>query len=245
MILRNARVLLGHVNDLLDTSKIEASKLELDYAELDLGHLVRLVANNFETLALDRSVTFVVRAPDEAVPAQVDPTRVQQVLLNLLSNAFKFTPARRHHPDRAAGRHGRRHGAASRWPTAARASSRTQRGEVFERFHQLDGSSTRKMGGTGLGLHIARELVDLHGGSLGVGDAPEGGALFVMELPVAAPPGTRRAARRPWSRWSARRPSSWTGTTSCRTVPARRRPGRTPSPTTRRPSSSSSRTTPT
>ena len=63
VILRNARVLLGHVNDLLETSKIEAAKLDLDYAELDLGHLVRLVANNFETLALDRSVTFTVRTP--------------------------------------------------------------------------------------------------------------------------------------------------------------------------------------
>jgi signal transduction histidine kinase len=188
VILRNARVLLGHVNDLLDTSKIEASKLELDYAELDLGHLVRLVANNFETLAVDRSVTFVVRAPDAAVPAQVDPTRVQQVLLNLLSNAFKFTP-----PDgtirielRAGPDDAMAHvEVADSGPGIAAG----QRGEVFERFHQLDSSSTRKMGGTGLGLHIARELVDLHGGSLGVADAPEGGALFVMELPVAAPPG--------------------------------------------------------
>ena len=123
VILRNARVLLGHVNDLLETSKIEAAKLDLDYSELDLGHLVRLVANNFETLALDRSITFTVRTPDHAVPAQGDPTRLQQVLLNLLSNAFKFTP-----PDgtirielrdsRAATRR------SSRWPTAVRASSR-------------------------------------------------------------------------------------------------------------------------
>ena len=64
MILRNARVLLGLVNDLLDTSKIEAARLELEYAELDLAHLVRIVANNFETLAVDRSVHFVVLAPD-------------------------------------------------------------------------------------------------------------------------------------------------------------------------------------
>lgn len=102
VILRNARVLLGHVNDLLDTSKIEASKLELDYAELDLSHLVRLVANNFETLAVDRSVTFVVRAPDAAMPAQVDPSRVQQVLLNLLFERVQVHPRRRHHPDRTA-----------------------------------------------------------------------------------------------------------------------------------------------
>src|SRR6202034_863765 len=67
VILRNARVLLRHVNDLLETSKIEAAKLDLDYSDLDLGHLVRLVANNFETLALDRSITFTVRTPDHPV----------------------------------------------------------------------------------------------------------------------------------------------------------------------------------
>jgi signal transduction histidine kinase len=189
VILRNARLLLGHVNDLLETSKIEADKLDLDYAELDLGHLVRLVASNFDTLAVDRAVTFSVQTPDDAVPAQVDPVRIQQVLLNLLSNAFKFTP-----PDGTIRLElsedqvdGTVHvEVADSGPGIAQ----NRRGEVFERFHQLDGSSTRKLGGTGLGLHIARELVDLHGGSLGVGDAPEGGALFVLDLPVEAPSGT-------------------------------------------------------
>jgi signal transduction histidine kinase len=189
VILRNARVLLGHVNDLLETSKIEAAKLDLEYSELDLGHLVRLVANNFETLALDRSVTFVVRTPDHVVPAQVDPIRLQQVLLNLLSNAFKFTPPHgtiRIELDDGPGGDTARLEVADSGPGIAP----DRRSEVFERFHQLDGSSTRKMGGTGLGLHIARELVDLHGGNVQVGDAPEGGALFVVELPVQAPEGS-------------------------------------------------------
>jgi signal transduction histidine kinase len=189
MILRNARVLLGQVNDLLDTSKIEAAKLDLDYTELDLGHLVRLVANNFETLALDRAITFVVRAPDHAIPVQVDPARVQQVLLNLLSNAFKFTP-----PDgtiRIELREGTDGGTAQvEVADSGPGIEPDQRVEVFERFHQLDGSSRRKITGTGLGLHIARELVTLHGGSIGVRDAPEGGALFEVELPVLAPPGS-------------------------------------------------------
>jgi signal transduction histidine kinase len=189
VILRNAHVLMGHVNDLLDTSKIEAAMLELDYTELDLSHLVRLAANSFETLAVDRSVDFSVIAPDGSVLAQADPARVQQVLLNLLSNAFKFTPP---------------HGTVriQLWDAAEGGTVRVEvgdsgpgipvdrRDEAFERFHQLDGRATRKMGGTGLGLHIARELVSLHGGTLTIGDAPEGGALFVVELPVAAPPGT-------------------------------------------------------
>jgi signal transduction histidine kinase len=188
VVLRNARVLLAHVNDLLDSSKIEASKLELEYIDLDLSHLVRLVANNFETLAVDRSVQFVVVAP-QLVHAQVDSPRLQQVLLNLLSNAFKFTP--KHGTVRLELRDAPETGAvrievADSGPGIAPG----QRDEVFERFHQLDSGSTRRTGGTGLGLHIARELVSLHGGTLGIDNAPEGGALFVVELPLEAPPGT-------------------------------------------------------
>jgi len=189
VILRNARVLLGHVNDLLDTSKIEASMLELDYTDLNLSHLVRLVANNFETLALDRSVDFFVLAPDDAVPVQVDQARVQQVLLNLLSNAFKFTPP---HGTVRIELKGVTEGGTARIEVGDSGPGipAERRDEAFERFHQLDGAATRKMGGTGLGLHIARELVSLHGGTLVIDDAPEGGALCVVELPVVAPPGT-------------------------------------------------------
>jgi len=188
VIVRNARVLVNHVNDLLDTSKMEAAMLELDYSELDLAHVVRVAANNFETLALDRSVNLVVVAPDGAVPAQADAGRVQQVLLNLLSNALKFTPS--HGTVRI--ELGPTKNGVARVEVADSGPGIVpgRREEVFERFHQLDGSATRKTGGTGLGLHIARELVTLHGGTLGVDDAPEGGAMFVVELPVAAPPGT-------------------------------------------------------
>ena len=188
VVLRNARVLLARVNDLLDSSKIEASKLDLEYSDLDLSHLVRLVANNFETLALDHSVRFVVVAPD-LLHAQVDSPRLQQVLVNLLFNAFKFTPV-----------HGTIRLELSRASDVGRARIEVadsgpgiapdQRGEVFERFHQLESGSTRRTGGTGLGLHIARELISLHGGTLGIDDAPEGGALFILEFPLEAPPGT-------------------------------------------------------
>jgi signal transduction histidine kinase len=210
VVLRNARALLGHVNDLLDASKLEASKLDLDYSTVDLSHLVRLTANNFETLAVDRDVDFQVVAPP-AVPAQVDPSRLQQVLLNLLSNAFKFTPAdgrvRIELTGVRRGR-GRDEGAAAGAGGGAGASddsgdvvrievadsgpgiSPDDRGQVFERFHRLDGQPHTTWGSSGLGLNIARELVQLHGGSIGVDDAPEGGALFVVELPLVAPPGT-------------------------------------------------------
>jgi signal transduction histidine kinase len=189
VILRNARVLLSHVNDLLDTAKVEAAKLDLRYAELDMARLVRLVANSFETLAVDSAVHFIVVAPEGEVAIEVDPGRIQQVLLNLLSNAFKFTPSdgtvrieMRDVPGSDAVR--------VEVADSGAGIAVDHRNEVFERFHQIEGSARRRTGGTGLGLHIARELVQLHGGFIEVDDAPEGGALFVVELPLRAPSGT-------------------------------------------------------
>ena len=188
VVLRNARVLLGHVNDLLDSAKIESTRISLDYHEVDLAHLVRLVANNFETLAAERAVGLEVRA-GQPRPAEVDAGRLQQVLVNLIANAFKFTPkggtVRIEVTDGTAPDTARIEVADSGPGVPA-----DRRDEVFERFHQLDGGATRRLGGTGLGLHIARELVTLHGGVIGVDDAPEGGACFFVELPLHAPVGT-------------------------------------------------------
>ena len=196
MVLRNARVLLRHVNDLLDTAKIESSRFTLHYSDVELAHLVRLVANNFETPAIDRAIDLAVRAGTPQ-RAEVDAERLQQILLNLLSNAFKFTPK------------GGKVRVELRGAGSAAGTTRIEvadsgpgipaehRAEVFERFHQLDGGSSRRIGGTGLGLYIARELVALHGGVIGVEDAPEGGALFFVEFPLQAPAGTRVSSDEP------------------------------------------------
>jgi signal transduction histidine kinase len=189
VILRNARVLLGHVNDLLDTSRIEAARLDLEYAELDLAYLVRTVANSFETLAIDRELRFLVMTPAGGVVAQVDAERILQVLLNLLSNAFKFAPLAgtvRLELSAPEDADVVRIEVADSGPGI----SPEQRDDVFERFLQLDNPAAPRVSGTGLGLHIARELVLLHNGTIGVSDSPEGGALFVVELPLKAPPGT-------------------------------------------------------
>ncbi|TMC11311.1 MAG: hybrid sensor histidine kinase/response regulator [Chloroflexi bacterium] len=187
LVLRNARLLLRRVNDLLDASKLEASRVGVAYAEIDLAEQVRVVGSNLESLAANRGIAYTVRAGG-ALRAQADPEQLERVLLNLLSNAFKFTPPGgtirlelRVEPgsDRALVE------VADSGPGIAPG----QREAVFERFRQVEGDATRRFGGTGLGLSIARELVLLHGGSLAVSDAPEGGALFVIDLPLAAPPG--------------------------------------------------------
>jgi signal transduction histidine kinase len=90
-MLRNARQLYRHVTDLLDAAKLEAGRMTLAWARLDLAGLVRTMASHFESLAAERHIDYTVIAP-EVLPAEVDGEKLQRVLINLLSNAFKFTP---------------------------------------------------------------------------------------------------------------------------------------------------------
>ncbi|MGB7622424.1 MAG: ATP-binding protein [Terriglobia bacterium] len=191
---RNARILLRHVNNLLDLSKLEAGGMELTYSAVDLGSVVRLAASNFEGVTLERSITLKVDAPP-SLPAELDVDKFQRVFVNVLSNAFKFTP-----PSgfiRCAVRAAESAGAAGRGLAIITVGDsgpgvpKEMREAVFERFRQLEGGSTRRFGGTGLGLAIARDLMGLLAGRISVDDSPEGGALFTMELPLRAPAGVR------------------------------------------------------
>jgi PAS domain S-box-containing protein len=187
VIQRNAATLLKHVNDLLDLSKLDAGRHTVDYARVDLARQVRQGAAHFDALAPQRAISYVVSAP-ETLEADVDPEKFDRILLNLLSNGFKFTPA----------------GGRIRC-TLERTSPEyvlltvqdsgpgvkpELRTAIFERFRQAQTGTTREFGGTGLGLAIAKDFADLHGGSISVFDAPGGGALFQVELPRWAPEGT-------------------------------------------------------
>lgn len=186
---RNARSLLGLVNDLLDVAKVEAGKMDLDYARADLATLVRRVSANFEEVARARGVELVVEAP-RAMPAELDVARIERVLLNLLANALEFTPSGgRVRCDLRAGGPGAVLEVGDSGPGIPAEARRA----VFERFEQAAdarGPAGRRLfGGTGLGLAICRDFVTLHGGAIEVGDAPEGGALLRVELPLRAPEG--------------------------------------------------------
>jgi PAS domain S-box-containing protein len=189
VVARNARLLLRHVNDLLDLQKLEATQTRLEHADADLAHLVRLVAGSFETAAQDAHMELVIVAPP-VLAAQVDPGRFGQIVLNLISNAFKFTPpgGRVRITLRATGER-----AVLEVADSGPGIAPEHRALVFERFRQLEGGTTRRLGGTGLGLAITKNLVELHGGSIAIAGAPEGGALFVVELPRMAPAGTELA----------------------------------------------------
>jgi PAS domain S-box-containing protein len=189
-VVRNARTLLRHVNDLLDVAKIEAGRAEIALATADVSGLVRLVASHFEVLAAERRIAFAVEGP-EGLSQALDAPKFQRILLNLLSNAFKFTPdggtvrctlRPAHGPDEPLG------GLILEVCDSGPGIPREQRESVFLRFRQLDAEG--HPGGTGLGLSIARDFALLHRGGIGVDEAPEGGARFRVVIPrLEAPPG--------------------------------------------------------
>jgi signal transduction histidine kinase len=204
---RNARLLLKQVNDLLDVSKLEAGKMVLHYTQVDLSQLVRLTAANFDGLAQEKNITLTIDAP-ESLSAQIDAAKVQRILLNLIANAFKFTPnggiicctLESNQVELTS-----TSGVATRSPLQVDRVILSVRDSgsgvpvalqetIFERFSQGEGGTTRRFGGTGLGLAIAKEFVELQGGTIGVSDAPEGGAQFTVELPLLAPAGSSLTA---------------------------------------------------
>ena len=189
---RNAAALLKHVNDLLDLAKVDARKMDTHYARVELSALVRSVAEQFHAVAPQHALSYVVHAP-QAIEAEIDSEKFERVLLNLLSNAFKFTPSggrircalERNGDDRAL----------LSVQDSGPGVPVPMRTAIFERFHQGQQGTTRDFGGTGLGLAIAKEFVELHHGSIGVTSAPGGGALFQVEIPLKAPSGTYVASR--------------------------------------------------
>ncbi len=185
VVQRNTRTLLKHVNDLLDVAKIEAGKMGVVYSRVDLACLVRETASLFDGIARERRIAYAVETPP-CVPTPMDADKIRKVLFNLLANAFKFAPDE--------GRIFCRLEVIGERAILSVADSGSgvppeHRESIFERFRQIDGGPSRRFGGTGLGLAIAKEFVELHGGSVRADRAPEGGALFVVELPLEAPAG--------------------------------------------------------
>jgi signal transduction histidine kinase len=175
---RNARALQKHVSDLLEVAKLEAGRLELERAPVDLGDLVRRTASLFEIAAKEREVLLTVEAPD-ALWLSADSNKLERVLLNLLSNALKFVPDGGRVRVDLRGADGEAVVSVADTGPGVPAALREV---IFERFRRGDDDASRRFGGTGLGLAIARELVALHGGRIEVGDTAEGGALFQVKL---------------------------------------------------------------
>ncbi|UCV02764.1 PAS domain S-box protein [Dechloromonas denitrificans] len=183
-IKRNAQSLLQQVNDLLDLARIDAQQMPLAYVCANVAALLRDVAASFAAAAEERSISLLTEGANELY-ADVDRAKFARILANLLSNAFKFTPAGGRiccSIERVANR---------RFLLSVQDNGPgvppQMKEHIFSRFTQgQDGLSGN---GSGLGLNIVKEFVELHSGTVVALDAPGGGAVFQVEMPMRAPKG--------------------------------------------------------
>ena len=193
----STRSLLGILNDVLDFSKIEAGQLMLEYTSFRLDQVLDSISVLLAPSAANKGLELVFAvAPDVPLQLTGDPMRLEQVLLNLVSNAIKFTgQGEVVLTIRAAGAVADDHItlAFSVRDTGIGIASEHQ-GHMFAAFSQADSSTSRKYGGTGLGLAICRRLVALMGGVIGVTSEPGKGAEFFFESTFGAPVGAPLAA---------------------------------------------------
>ncbi|NAS14041.1 hybrid sensor histidine kinase/response regulator transcription factor [Poritiphilus flavus] len=177
----NAKRLLRLINQLLDLSKLEAGKLDLQVSQQNLADLVCTLTKSFDSLAVSRNIRLSYQSDTDDLFVFYDTDKLEKVLVNLLSNALKFTGA------------------------GGKVEVRLTRGEeqavlfvqdtgigihpdqlpyIFDRFYQADHSESREYEGTGIGLSLAKELVELHGGTIEVESKAGKGTLFTVKLPL-------------------------------------------------------------
>jgi signal transduction histidine kinase len=181
-VLKAGRHLLNLINEILDLSKIEAGKLELNPATVNLAPLIDEVIGTARQLAEQNKNRLVLEAPDDLGALTVDPMRLRQILLNLLSNACKFTK------QGEVALRARKLVDGRDWIEVAVADSgigmtAEQQAKLFEAFTQADASTAQRFGGTGLGLAITRKLARIMGGDVTVTSEPGKGSVFTVRLP--------------------------------------------------------------
>jgi signal transduction histidine kinase/DNA-binding response OmpR family regulator len=179
--------LLSLIDEILDLSKIEAGKMQLEYGNISVRELSGGMRSLFEPLAREKNLSFHISIAEDAPPfIETDRMRVEQVLKNLLSNALKFTTKGSVTLSIAA--HNGRISFAVKDTGIGIPQDKQQM--VFEAFQQADGSTRRKYGGTGLGLSISRELARLLGGEISLTSEPGQGSIFTLVIPVQKPDAT-------------------------------------------------------
>ncbi len=171
--------LLSIINDILDISKIEAGRMQLDLAEFDMGDVVLDVLSTAKPLVKEKEVALRVELPKEAPRVYADRIRIRQVILNLISNAAKFT-AKGHILVRVASNSNEVEVHVADTGMGIRESDIPK---LFNEFKQLDPSTTRNRGGAGLGLALAKRFVELHGGRIWVESVLGIGSTFSFSIP--------------------------------------------------------------
>ena len=182
-VLNSSTHLLTLINNVLDLSRIEAGKLELSVDEVDAASVVEECVESARSLASGKDLTLETVVPPDLPRLYADRLKVKQVLLNLLSNAVRFTPAGRVTVQVAVVDEGMRFAVSDTGPGLPAAEVE----RLFEPFHRAHTAGTRDVAGTGLGLAISRQFVDLHRGRIWVETREGEGATFAFVLPLTPP----------------------------------------------------------
>ena len=182
LMTRNAKRLLRLVNQLLDLTKMEVGLVSSEPRNLDIFRFVKDIAYSFSPLVEPKELTYRIMIPEREIIVSIDPDKLEKIVYNLLSNAFKFTPR----------------GGTIRMQMSIDSNNMlslevADNGigipekvlpKIFKRFYQVDSSQTRAYEGSGLGLALAKELVDFLGGNISVESTVGKGSLFKVLLPV-------------------------------------------------------------
>lgn len=181
MMQRNAERLLSLISQLLDLSKLEAGKMEVQLQEGDLSQFLQYIFSSFESLGQDKNILFQYQQSREHQFAYFDADKIEKITTNLLSNAFKFTPE-----------NGRVQIRADYTDTSLLIEvkdygigiDKERLPKIFERFYQIDDSTQRHYEGTGVGLALVKELVEVLGGTISVASELGRGTTFTISLPT-------------------------------------------------------------
>jgi len=191
---RNVLRLKGIINDLLDLSKIEAGKMKFSFEKSDITAPIETVKNTLENLIKEKNINFSLCIEENLPQVFIDTLRVEQVITNLLSNAIKFTPEQGDISINAKQVRGESLSRVELQPEkdyivvsvkdSGIGIEQENLEKVFDKFQQIESSLSRKIGGTGLGLPIAKQLVDAHKGAIWVESVINNGSTFSFAIPV-------------------------------------------------------------
>ena len=179
----NSRALLLMINDILEMSRLDAGRTDMNVEVVDIGDVVGMVSTVVQPLADKGKIDFACEIDPDVPLVQADFEKMRHVLENLCGNAIKFTPERgsvvlhiSHHPE-----------CGELWIKVSDTGigiAKADQQRIFDRFVQADSSPSRKYNGTGLGLALAKEYTDMHGGAISVESEPDVGSVFTVRIPV-------------------------------------------------------------